>query len=1068
MLQGDTRNLPLQGLFQTLEMSQQEGVLTVYFQRMERFFALRDRHVSLIGEKPGSSPTLQNILAGLRILTRQEYENVLSALTAPAAPGDALLQCKLLTPEQVLGPVREQVLECIYEIFEWRGARYRFEVKRIEPERQLFSNTEITHSMEFPVQGVLMEVARREDEWCRIRDAIPHAHQIYSIIAGQDQLAGFTTPEIPDAGRMQQLLRLFDGEHPLTSVLDDSPVPAFYVFSILRTLLERGFVAPVALTEKKALAERLKNRRQSGRMAEIYRSILEEDPQEDDIRRRLVFILEKRKENARELVEHYHALAEGARRRGDTEAHQQLVRRQLEMAPRDLSVHERALSELASTENGRDLSSLLRGYVDAAGKLGQEGRAAEFLLGLSEDASEKSPVYEQAGDLLARQGQATRATEAYENAMRTSPDGARSTVVRRVAEKLRRFDPRAADKWLKRVGAERREKRGSGNAFARITAVLLVVGVATVGIHEWKAFERRGEVVAVAELLLAGGELEAAHEEFDRFREEWPWSFASLDLDRVWDALVDAPHPSDPTGTGGDVIPPPQNDTFEFERFVSIGRSLRASGDYAAALEHLSNVDDTLLPAGVRPRIQAERRELGEYLTKAAGLAEEAVRFERAGELAEAGMIYQRLLTDYPHSTAAREVRLPLLVDVLPPHATVRVDGQPVVGPPFAIRVPGDKLVELRAEAPGFESFRQVLDPKETLSVTAHLQKRPEWRRATGTAVDAQPIVLGPLVIIGGRDGNVIAWRSLEGTEAWRFPIGGLGDVVGGFVARNGDLIFGSDGAVLRLHAADGALVYRLPLPDGGLPRGRLTEVDPDGVAVVVTSTGIAHGIDVDRGKILWSTPLMVDGARAPSLIGDRVVIGADSGDVLCLAIDDGERLWKRNLGIGLSTTVGGAGKTVLVGTLDRRLIALSMNDGSSTWAIPLDSPPIESCEVDGERACVVTREGSIIVVRLEDGTSLWTSAGHPGFRRAPRIVGDRVLTIDLSGEVLVHRLSDGSVRWSYSCGAASGAPIGGDGRRIVIVDASPNLHLLPLEGEDSSRWEGATDPVPPGGFAGR
>ena len=72
MLQGDTRNLPLQGLFQTLEMSQQEGVLTVFYQRIERYFALRDRHVTLIGEKPGSSPTLQNILAGLRILTRQE------------------------------------------------------------------------------------------------------------------------------------------------------------------------------------------------------------------------------------------------------------------------------------------------------------------------------------------------------------------------------------------------------------------------------------------------------------------------------------------------------------------------------------------------------------------------------------------------------------------------------------------------------------------------------------------------------------------------------------------------------------------------------------------------------------------------------------------------------------------------------------------------------------------------------------------------------------------------------------------------------------------------------------
>ena len=40
VLQGDTRNLPLTGLFQTLEMGQEDGVLTVYFQRMERYFLL--------------------------------------------------------------------------------------------------------------------------------------------------------------------------------------------------------------------------------------------------------------------------------------------------------------------------------------------------------------------------------------------------------------------------------------------------------------------------------------------------------------------------------------------------------------------------------------------------------------------------------------------------------------------------------------------------------------------------------------------------------------------------------------------------------------------------------------------------------------------------------------------------------------------------------------------------------------------------------------------------------------------------------------------------------------------
>jgi len=1080
VLQGDTRNLPLQGLFQTLEMSQQEGVLTVFYQRIERYFALKDRHVTLIGEKPGSSPTLQNILAGLRILTRQEYENVLSALTAPAAPGDALLQCKLLTTEQVLGPVREQVLECIYEIFEWRGARYRFEVKKIEPERLLFSNAELAHAMEFPVQGVLMEVARREDEWARIRAAIPHAHQIYLVTCPPEQLASFTTPEIPDEKRMQQLLRLFDGEHPLSSVLEESPVPAFFVFSILRLLLERGFVAAVPLAQKLELAEKLRNRRQSGRMAEIYRSILEEDPREDDIRRKLVLILEKRKENSRELVEHYHALAEGARRRGDHESHQQLVRRQLEMAPRDLAVHERVLTELAVTESGRDLSGLVHGYVETAGKLGQEGRAAEFLIGLSEDAGDKSPVYEQAGDLLARQGQSARAAEAYDNSMRTAPESTRRTIVRRVAEKLRRHDPKLADRWLKRIGAERRASRRGGSLVARLVAVLIVAAMATVGIHEWKAFQRRGEVVAVAERLLAGGEVEAARAELEQFREKWPWSFASLDLDRVWDELVDSPRPigtgSGEIGTGGDTghvggdpLAPPPVEAFDFERFISIGRSLRASGDYAGALRHLLAADDALFSPAIRARLEDERGELDRYITQAAALAEDAHRLEGEGNLDEACALYQRLIAEFPHSPSAQQARLPLLIDVLPRHAQVLLDGRAVAGPPFAIRIPGDKLVELRSEAPGFEPFRQVLDPKETLAVTVRLQRKPQWRRPTGTPVDAEPMAAGPLVIVGGRDGCVVAWRASDGTEAWRSKLDNIGDAVGGFARRGEDIVFAAtDGALYRLRIADGSRVYRLPLPDGGRPRGALSAVDERGRAVVVTTTSTVHSVDVDGGKIAWSVNAELDGVRSPAIAGDRILLGADTGDVLCLAATDGQRLWSRNLGIGLSTAATAGGRVAVIGTIDRKLVALSLTDGATVWSLPLDSTAAESCELGDEKVCVTTRQGSIVVARLADGTLAWSSAGHPGFRRPPRLVRDKVITVDEEGQVLVHRLADGVQLWGYSCGAGSGAPVGGDQRWIVVVDASPTLHLVPLEGEGTAPAVGRSTSAAPGEFAGR
>ena len=1027
--------------------------------------------MTLIGERAGSSPNLQSILAGLRILKRQEYDNVLSTISSPCAPGDALLQCKLITPDQVLGPVREQILESIYEIFEWRGARYRFEVTKIPPERQLFSDPEIVRSMEFPIQSILMEVARREDEWSRIRSAIPHAHQIYRVI-DREQLAAFTTPAVPDESRMQDLLKLFDGEHPLTSVLNDSAVPAFYVFSILRTLLEGNLAAPVNLAEKKALAERLRNRRQTARMAEIYRSILEEDPDDDEMRRRLVFILEKKRENTRELVDHYFALSEGARRRGDFDGQHVLLRRQIEMAPKDLSIHERVLGEFGLTGNARDVARLLHGYVEQAMKLGQEGRAAEFLFGFSEEVEEKSPIYEKAGDLFARQGQSARATEAFESAMRTAGEDSRGATVRRVAEKLRKFDARSADKWLKRVGVERKSSKSGRPSLGRIAAVFFVSLCTFAGIHEWKAFHHRDEMIANAERALEVGEVDKAREEFDRFKEQHPVSFATWSLNKAWKELSEEPRQIRRDLDGGVIITTetPTVD-FDYERLISEARDFRSAGDYDSALEQLEGADPDQFPPQVRGSVRTELLELRTYLNRALSLSEQAQQLEKRGNLKQAGEVYQELVTNFPYSKVAKEAKLPLLLDVLPPHATLIVDGRRIE-PPFEVRVPGEYLIDLRAEAPGFDSFQQILDPKKTLAVTAHLQRQPTWRREIKSRVDARPLSAGGFMIVGGRDGAVTAYRANTGGVAWKFPIDGIGDVVGGFRQRGDDIVFAStDGAFYRLRLEDGSQVYRLPLPDGGLPRGGCSEVTEEGFCAVVTSTATVHWVNVDDGSVKWQKKLLFDGGHSPTLADERLIISSDSGNVVCLDTPSQSVTWETSVKSGFSATAAAstdAGVWV-VGTRDHRLLALDLRDGRPAWELPVGSEPVDRCVIADGRVCLTTRGGTLVVAHLEDGSLDWSSGGHPGFRRSPHADSERVVSVDAEGNVLVHQLNDGKALWSYSCGAPSGGPLGGDSERVLVIDGGPTMHLVPLptEGKETSST-GDVGLRAPGEFAGR
>ena len=73
----------------------------------------------------------------------------------------------------------------------------------------------------------------------------------------------------------------------------ESRIPEFYIYSTLRALLDAGLVAPVALEQKKLLGEKLRSKFQLERAAEVFRSILADEPNNIEVRKRLIVYLER-------------------------------------------------------------------------------------------------------------------------------------------------------------------------------------------------------------------------------------------------------------------------------------------------------------------------------------------------------------------------------------------------------------------------------------------------------------------------------------------------------------------------------------------------------------------------------------------------------------------------------------------------------------------------------------------------------------------------------------------------------------------------------------------------------
>ena len=150
-------------------------------------------------------------------------------------------------------------------------------------------------------------------------------------------------------------------------------------------------------------------------------------------------------------------------------------------------------------------------------------------------------------------------------------------------------------------------------------------------------------------------------------------------------------------------------------------------------------------------------------------------------------------------------------------------------------------------------------------------------------------------------------------------------------------------------------------------------------------------------------------------------------------------------------------------------VLALDISTGNIAWELPVPSEPVEAIAFSSDRVCVTTSQGGIHVAHPEDGRLLWNSEGHGEFRHAPTIVENRVVTVDERGRLLVHRLGDGTPLWSYVCGSPAGSPVGGNARRIVVVDEAPKVHLVPLASDD--RETSSSDSAGSGAerrFAGR
>ena len=257
---------------QTLNRIKAEGVLRIASQQGTRDIVFATGEIVGVTNRDGGEHRLILRRLALMGLVRMPEADELQQAESTVS---TLIELGTVTQDQVLDLIHEQALETLYDLNTWTSADFLFHETTETDEFEQMVARHRQNGLSINVNSVLMEAARRHDEWQLIRGVF-RDHDVPRLVAGHEEDTGKHRAGFP--GNL--LVPVIDGTHSIEEIIDDTGLTRFSVFSTLAHLQKEGALQLVAPDELHDEAERLALDGQQADAARVFRHILAARPED--------------------------------------------------------------------------------------------------------------------------------------------------------------------------------------------------------------------------------------------------------------------------------------------------------------------------------------------------------------------------------------------------------------------------------------------------------------------------------------------------------------------------------------------------------------------------------------------------------------------------------------------------------------------------------------------------------------------------------------------------------------------------------------------------------------------
>ncbi|MFT4512098.1 MAG: outer membrane protein assembly factor BamB/tetratricopeptide (TPR) repeat protein [Planctomycetota bacterium] len=180
-MHGDLDQIRLADIFQTLALSKMEGVLRVRNPLEERQIFCSEGYVRILVPTRLTLRRLGQRLIQAGLLQPEQLRSALVEQRKEKIPlGQLLIRDELITQDALDDIVGMQVAEDLFSLFTWRHGTFEF--FKGDPANKVL-RSQFEQCPEYEVNSLLLEVARRSDEWESILDAVGSLDEVPRQIA---------------------------------------------------------------------------------------------------------------------------------------------------------------------------------------------------------------------------------------------------------------------------------------------------------------------------------------------------------------------------------------------------------------------------------------------------------------------------------------------------------------------------------------------------------------------------------------------------------------------------------------------------------------------------------------------------------------------------------------------------------------------------------------------------------------------------------------------------------------------------------------------------------------------